>query len=456
MNAFLLILMSFSSYAFETLVQNHTLFTQPQNQDLGSLLKNEIRLQSSQGLSLLDLKVSQGFNLSSPDAPTLAFEKGKLETKFGNSFLTVGDSHQILGRGLTLALYEDATLGIDHTLLGVNLSHEHKTLPLQIAAGKIHSLSQPVNLYPVSNPLSSREVYLGTAQATFQTENIQIGLKGMFAQDKDLISKSISKNTKSLGAHFETSDLFSGLNLYYENKFGFTDLTSSTQRFSYPLSQSHYGHLSFSNTDYRLQLEGKFYKGELFEFVRPPTLEEDVIETDTLEDSKGLRLKAEKLWQDWKLGSSVLVEETGNLQRQTALHPVVFLNSSSSKVGVGYRMTAKDRLIHGAGYQKLPIDSKNYFEINLRKITSSERDQNGVEVSYTLGNWLSLSLGYDFLPREEFSDQHKGHLSVKYQQKDLTLKGLFGSLSGGTQCSSGVCRVVPKFDGFYVESFLSL
>ena len=92
-------------------------------------------------------------------------EKAYGTAEWTNWDMKLGDSYQELGRGIALSLFENPAFGIDNSLQGAAVRFHPAGLDTSVFGGRINAVTNPVAINPVTNPLTTHNIYLAGASA---------------------------------------------------------------------------------------------------------------------------------------------------------------------------------------------------------------------------------------------------------------------------------------------------
>jgi hypothetical protein len=421
----------------------------------------------------LGIQFTNRFSLTPTDDPSIArpfvLDKVLASAEWETWDLKAGDTHQELGRGISLSLYRDDVFGLDNTLQGAQVRYHPKNVDAMILGGRINSLAAPVAINPVDNPLLNRSVYLaGTS------------VKGRVADDTSLEShyfyalqqptgQSPDKSWHTVGALVNQENIFGAVDAYLESNLLLQSLLNpGGGAETLPDGVGTYAALSLAPGGWKAKWELKDYRNYNFEWHRPPTLEEDIIEVTNLSEVTGTRLSYEKSLDD--LGSSVEGSWLWGYDRATGSQ--VYHGVIGSKVKVsrttewelkgGYRwMPDHNQLVHGDlkgsfktfKGQALEIEARTQYANLKLNLLPYQDDRNVFTVTYTWSEHFTTGVGYEYVPSNDPDiGQHFYNGSVGYKTGTLVSKAFIGQTSGGTLCSGGICRQVPAYSGAMLET----
>jgi len=405
---------------------------------------------------------------SQPDQP-FTLEKKMAVAEWEQWDLRLGDSHQELGRGLALSLYRDDVFGLNTTLEGAAVRFRPEGFDAQAFAGRLNALKAPVAVNALSNPLENRTVYLaGGSIGGNVTPSLKSSAHYFMALNQPINTTDFDKRWHTFGATINYENVLPGVDFYGESNVLLSQLTVGGQTTDLPRGNANYVALAWANADWRVKLEGKDYRDYNFEFRRPPTLEEDLVETTNLSDVSGARLGAERRFDNGRHTASASYLAGYDREVGSPLyHGVVgtkFVGPARSQIEIkgGYRwMPERNNLAHASIRGKIPTTPgqslelgarRQYARIKLNVIPATE-DRSVFDVTYNFSERFNLMLGYELVPSNE-EELGRNFVNVGATAKigTLTARAFIGQTSGGTLCSGGVCRQVPAYTGALLET----
>lgn len=438
---------------------------------------NQISHQSSLGVEVGAIRASTSFsNQLTPNGdPKLnqnfILDKKTLVGEWENLEVRLGDSHQELGRGIALSLYNNPVFGLDNTLEGGSLKYRDSLVELSAFGGRVNVLQAPVAINPVDTLMKGREVFIaGGAIAGSVADQTKISAH-YHATVNQPDGKDINKRYQTLGMSFDSKDLLPGLDAYAEsNAMDWEAFIYGKGMRAKPRAYASFASLSYSNDSILTKLEVKDYRNFFYEFQRAPTLEEAIVLATNSSDVSAARLVIEsRLGEDRAslVGASYLMGQDREL-KVPLYHPLVFSKVKLSPVVEmelrgGYRwMPTKNNLAHGSVKTKVKTFKGQYVELELRRQNLNQaisspipikEERNVALATYTFSEKFNIGFGYEYMPTNlpELGN-HFVNGSATYKTGLLTTRGFIGKTSGGTQCSSGVCRQVPAYSGAYLET----
>lgn len=381
--------------------------------------------------------------------------------------VVAGDNHQEFGKGIALALYADNTFGIDNTLQGLSVKYGSKDWSVSALGGKLHSLAAPVAINPEDNPLKDRDVYL--AGGSFEgklSSDMKAGGHYLLALNKPFTENGFDKQWQTVGATYSKNGLLDGWDVYAESNVLFSRSLGKSSE-SLPNGYGSYASIVWAPLPWQFKLEGKDYREYRFDFRRPPTLEEDVVQTLNTQDVSASRLTTE---HHFVLGQSMI---RGSFLygydriKQSWIHHAVAGGKFpgpyhlKNEVNVGYRWLPGEAALTHAGIKtKIATFKSQSVELGFRKqvdrinlsFLPTTEDRNIFDATYNFSSAFSLSGGLELIPTNNATNQTFASVGAVAKLDAFVGKAFIGKTSGGTQCSGGVCRRVPPYSGAYVES----
>jgi len=457
--------------------RNHAIFSNAHedgdpSEPSTSLLMHENSLQTEYSNYRLGIDFA---NRLTPDGDgnlnRLTLEKKMAMATFGNWEFVAGDSHQELGRGIALSLYRDPVFGLDNTLEGASVRYQPEGATAGLFVGRVNALRVPVAINPATTSLVDNEfLLLGTYANGLVAPDTRIGGHYVLGANRPLDSNGFNKNYHTLGASFQQDNIADEWDLYAESNILVTrNLESASE---VPNGFGSYGSVSWAPMPWKAKVEIKDYRDYAFEFRRPPTLEEDIIESINTSSVTAGRLSVEHRQMETKMtltGSYLLGRD--RLVGADIHHGVVgsrFIGPLGLEMEVrgGYRtMPGKSDLSHASvktkaktfrGQAAEVTYRKQYEHINLDSLPTV-KDRNLFDFTYTFSELFNVSVGYEYFPRaSETAGNHFFNGGGSLRLGSLTTRAFVGKTNGGTICSGGVCRQVPPYTGAYLETNLAL
>lgn len=465
---------------------SHTLFSNQKdefdpNLSATNTLRHEGNVRAQFGKFQGELTFNNRFLISSPESDTDPFavlkqdyiqiEKKALAATFGDFQVTLGDSYQELGRGIALSLNRNAPFGLDNTLEGVSLKYRPRGTDLMAFAGRINTWDLPLAVNAVDNPLIDREMVLGGGSANLNLgESAKFGVHGFYALTRPLEKTRYDRSFKTLGSSIAVDGINGSVDFYGEANLLIATRTANAGEFELPRGTATYGSLSWTPDSWNVKIELKDYRDYHFYFRRPPTLEEDIVETLNIDDVTAVRTLVEHRIPDTKTSflTSFMAGEDRLLE--TKIHHLVGgskfqAGPTSWEARAGYRWhPEKARLIHGYLKSKIKTFPGQSLELGYRKQISdtdldlfpTRDDRNYFDVTYNLNERFSIGGGFEYVPSNGDDVGTKFfNGNVAYKTGNFNGRAFLGKTSGGPQCAGGVCRQVPSYEGVLLDLTVS-
>ncbi len=449
---------------------NHTLFTSTkslENEDTSpQLLRSQTQVGAESGAFNLGLAFSNRFAVAKQDGSDVPLFLEKKFATFESSQwkLTLGDSHQELGRGVALSLFRDDTFGIDYTVEGASVKYAPEEWEIKSFGGRVRALKVPVALIPFQSPLLDREIWLGSVSVKYKNPALQVGAHYLMTLNRPLATSTFDKRWHTAGLTFQADGLAPGWDAYAESNLMVNEPMSVAYS-RLPNGVGTYASLVYSPLPWKLKVELKDYRNYGYDFRRPPSLEEDIVTSLNFSN-----VTAARFWLERRMGvynsirASLLVGDDRTV-RARVNHAVASAKLKLGEVGVearsGYRwLPGQSDLLHGDVKLKIPTFQGQYLEVGYRKLHAFNGlnflptldDRNFFDVSYTFSARWSLNLGAEYVPSNP-AEVGQGFFNagtlVKFDS--FTSRAFVGSTSGGPQCSGGICRLVPAYSGMMLE-----
>jgi len=400
-------------------------------------------------------------------------DKKTLSGEWENWEVKLGDSHQELGRGIALSLYSNPAFGIDNTLEGGAVKYRNNYFEVAAFGGRVNVLQAPVAINPVDTLMEGRQVILGGGSIS-GTITSDIRLTAHYhATQNQIVGKDTNKKYQTVGASLDIPNIISGLDAYVETNVMDWEALAYKKGFqAKPRGYASYASVSYSDLPFKTKIEVKDYRSFIYEFQRPPNLEESLVLATNNSDVTAGRLGVERQLGEGSasLGATYLMGEDREVGAKL-YHPVIYSKIKLTdrwdvELKGGYRwMPLKNNLAHASIKTKIKTLKGQYVELELRKQNLNQainsplpirEERNAALTSYTFSERFSLGVGYEFMPTNlpELGN-HFINGSATYTTGSLTARAFVGQTSGGTQCASGVCRQVPPYTGAYLETAVS-
>lgn len=406
-------------------------------------------------------------------------ERISLTHAFGEqATVTLGDTHQQLGRGLLLSLRRVDELGSDQALRGGAAAWQGDLFSSTIFAGRtnIANLDGVTQRY-----LEDPNDTLAGASATFHLGRADLSFHGLYlaASTPALPDKFDDDHTVAGGAYLDLP-VASWVTLYAEGAVEQYRLAGKDSP----------GTAAYASADLDLQLVSLLLEGLYLDqfqiagsydetlqrrntYNLPPTLERIDQEVLDNENVRGGRAKISRAFLD---GSLVLY--TSGMFRQYG--PASAVVDAIHGYG-GFEFTyggGASRWYASGGYREEIQDGQTEAFKTMRHaetdwvqavggpwalhVTVNHEDRSLLERDYIRGTTLfgfdrlglgslMAEVGYDTF--NEKTQQLFLAANVVWEAADwMTLKGVFGSQRGGIKCIGGVCRDFPAFSGARLEA----
>ncbi len=453
-SVFLFSVNAIASVTFST--TDHIVFNSEKTENAS--LMHEMEINSF--TSAFNFSVSFVNKLEKTNSAPFFLEKKHASYENKSFRISLGDTHEELGRGIALSLFSNPVFGIDNTIEGFSFHYFGKKIKAKAFGGALNSLDYPVSIYSEENPLINRTVFLAAGEITHPIfENFRGGEHYFIAYE----NTSSEKRYQTIGAFLSKEAVFDGVNGYIESNALFTQNLSNSS-INYPNGYGTYGSLNFLFDNLQLGLELKDYRSYGFDFRRPPTLEEDIVDSINTEDITAIRLSSLLNMNNEIIKFSIL----SGLDRvkEAALYHIIgetkFDLLTPIEIKAGYRWyPEKLTLYHGSIGSKIKTFKAQSIEIKLSKQVETtnldfvpiREDRNKLDLGYNFSHRFSITSGLEYIPTAPSETSNIFlNLGVSAKISSLTAKAFIGKTSGGTVCSGGVCRVVPPYSGGMIET----
>ncbi len=398
-------------------------------------------------------------------------EKKTLSLTWDQAQIKLGDSHHEFGKGVALSLYQDDTFGVNHTLEGAALNFTPGNWNLTGIAGRVNTMKNPVAVNPVEDPLGNDTLWiLGGAAQWRPSGESKLGTHyfiALKAPEEEKIRR-FDRFWNTFGLTWEKQEIVPDVDLYIESNLLLPQRLVDEDFVKENTGVGSYASLTWAPLPWKVRLEAKDYRDYSFPLRRAPTLEDDLVETDHSENVFGTRIHLERKDIARKLtylGSYMYGYD--RFVERPIHHPIFGVNFSGfSKTDwefrVGHRrMPEYAYMSHTSLKVKIPTVGQQKLEANVQKqyitenipTTATHIDRNRLDLTYTFSHALNTSIGYEFVPTNgEDAGKHFFKVGAEVRTGNLSAKAFVGQTSGGTQCSAGVCRVVPPYSGAMLET----
>ena len=425
-----------------------------------------------------------------------------------NVDLILGDHYASFGRGIVLNVVKNDEFGLDTTIQGEKLSVDTDYVSFRGLAGSVNP-GDPIRFTPaqVKAPdpaLSDRDLLWGGEAVLSWPGVVSAGARYVGAVIRtDLTTEPAEyeqdNSQNNFGVSLEFPNLF-GVGAFYaeyawleledRKKGGLQDVRQEG-RAAY-FSASFYGH----GVDFLL--EGKDYYRATFVYAEGPSLEYQkvVFELPHYEDELGLhgrigyRIPVADLYVhldylDAKTHKTLPKDLAGHYDEGKKYGWITgvrhlyggferdFANSARIEATAGYRGEATDRWIHAEFFASAPILPQHSVAATVmwrqyQGLAIYEGTTYGSQlfsVTYAWSPLLTVTGTYEH-SNEPFAGstgdsvvsggggKRENFPAVEVTvrpMETLAVTAFWGATKGGLQCSGGICRQVPAFDGLRVE-----
>jgi peroxiredoxin len=425
-----------------------------------------------------------------------------LRGRLGHSFLEwgsrgfgvrAGDTHAVLGRGMLLSFNQVGAFGVETTVLGGQVEGAAGPVSARVIGGTTHFSEVPQTLEgrcgEIFNPVYGGRIEARHAGATLGFHAIETREESDAGPDDGFAALDpTSDGFRGGGASLELARLPGDVHVYVEgvgvrsidgaDRTGtglYGQVTVPIGSATFSLEGKRYRDLDLTYTAQNRKVDGK---GKPFEMVLPynvpPTLEPAELAFKSVPDTTDATGVLARL--DLKLGEELdaklgyyRVEQRGTT---TIDHPRAGVEWSPAdrRFGLagGWRSEAQDDDRFAGAWQHaeaeaiLPFGGSHSFDLQVRWKSFSN------EAGDPRKHDLMGVLAYAIAPAFEVAvvvEHRKATPSPDAEQREyypsatilwrlftdgaLTLFG--GSDPGGLRCTSGVCRVLPAFEGVRME-----
>lgn len=437
-----------------------------------SAFMNEAKVGAEYDVYSLGISFSNRYTPDGDQAYNKPFllEKKTAALKTSDWDVRLGDSYQELGRGLALSLYRDPVFGVDTTLEGASVRYNAGGLDATVFGGRLNAWRAPVAINPLETSLNQNEFRIvGTSVTGQVSPDTKLGGHYLFSANRPLNSPDINRNYHTVGALAAADAIVENVDVYLESNALLTR-TFGDVATDVPNGYATYGSVAWSPAPYKAKLEVKDYRQFGYEFRRPPTLEEDIIESINISDVSAARLYGEHRNPETRttFHSSYLLGRD-RLLGGDIHHGVAGVKFIAMEIGfevkAGYRtMPGKSNLTHGDLKGKIKTFKGQSLELGYRKrygnlnldFLPAVNDRNLFDLTYTFSEEWNVGLGYEYIPSfSEEMGRNFYNAGFNYKTGSLISRAFVGRTSGGTMCSGGVCRAVPPYTGALVDATYS-
>lgn len=442
------------------------------------LFMNEATLRADYGSVNGNIRFANRYTPDGKQTKNAAFrlEKKLIAYEGENLEVKLGDSYQELGKGIALSLYNDALFGIDNTLEGASVIYRGNDVSVGAFGGRVNTLRLPVAINPVTDPLFDKDVWMGGAHAKVKySKEGTVGAHSLISMNENFQTHHMTKRYLATGVTLAQENIVDGLDGYIESNLLNTEQIEPS-RTTFKNGYGSYASLAWSGLPWKAQLEGKDYRNfgdDTYHFVRPPTLEEDVIRQNNFIDVSAARLRVERRMSDSGTANVYVSYLAGVDREQGAFisHPVIGTKiplplKAEMELKAGYRWLPNRQNLQHAGvkakiktFKAQMIEAeyrKQLWHLGLASVKPTNEDRNIFSLGYTFSEALSLIGGYEYIPTND-GEAGKNFYNIggAYRTSNFQTRAFLGQTSGGIQCSGGVCRKVDPYTGAYIDTVVS-
>lgn len=424
-------------------------------------------------------------------------EKIYLSVRKANFDFTAGDFYLTLGRGIALSIRKVDEFGIDNTLRGARLSFDDGAFRATVAGGFVN----PTNFDPIQETLlpdTNDFIFASHASQRFG-DLLTLGAQYVwfnFAPQADESGASRQGDVRIFYTHIaggsvQFDRLWQRLDVYFEGngllqRYGLQDTTgyalySSINAYLFPVTlrfeaqwNRHFAVQPDWRTKYRssTRLDLPTIETPPLSYINPPSMDrEDLDHLGDTSNVRGLRLRL-----DYTLPSREMVlylnymlrvgfAETIGIEPLYIHHIYAGMEYRSAAISLntslGWRETIHHpnwRVFHIDGdlsYQFLPRHSANLKA----KYSWNGKEEHqyhlfDAQIGYAFSKIASLAVLLSYSDEDMREGINKFYVAAELQVFLFgygSVKLLYGAMRGGLQCISGMCRVLPPFEGFRTE-----
>lgn len=404
--------------------------------------------------------------------PTINLEKKVIRYESKDWEIVLGDTHQQLGRGMALSLFSEPAFGIDNTLEGAMAKYRPEGFQLNVFGGRVNALKNPVAINPIDMRMKDRNVLMSGGAVTFKPgSETEMGAYYLMTLNQRKSDLDLDDRFQTVGASFSRDNIAEAADFYAESSVMISDRASKGYWIRNPLARANYLSLSWSLAPWKIKLEAKDYDHFVFDFRKPPSLEEEsplANVPNNFSDITAGKLYAEHmvLGAPNKIYSSFLAGRD-RLEQGTLYHGISGGKFSLSQEAdlefkVGYRSVInRNKITHGSIKGKIKTLPGQMVELEYKKqisnlqlnVAPSFEDRNSLLATYSFSEVWSLSVGYEYIPTNDVElGKNFYNLGASYRKGSLTSRAFIGDTSGGAQCAGGVCRQAPAYSGAMLET----
>lgn len=405
-------------------------------------------------------------------APSIQLEKKSLRFDSRDWQVVIGDSHQELGRGIALSLFNEPAFGIDTTLEGAVAKFRPENFEMSLMGGRVNAITNPVAINPVDMRMKDRNVLMAGGSIGYKiSSDSRLGGHYLITVNQRKSDLDLDDRFQTAGLTFTQDNIYEAVDFYMETNVMVPDEASKGQWVRNPLARANYASVSWVDSPWKIKAELKDYSRFDFDFRKPPSLEEEVPLANVPNNFSDIT--AGKLYGEYLiLGSgnkvfSSLLYGRDRLENENFYHAVTggklsLGQKSEIETKLGYRIVlARSEITHGSIKGKLKTFPGQMAELELRKQFSrlqlnsspSNEDRNSVALTYSLSESFNVTGGFEYIPTNDTEiGRNFYNLGASYRQGALTTRAFIGDTSGGAQCAGGVCRQAPAYSGAMLEA----
>jgi hypothetical protein len=440
----------------------------------------------------------------SPPSPAVAqrYTPEKLSLAYtGRSFeVTAGDAYVSFGRGLGLSLRKLDELGIDTTLRGAKLLVHHGDVAATLAAG--YANISNVDEATGTSTDDPYDLVAGAQGQVLLADRWNLGGYAAAVAFRDALGlvpvDSYTDRSYQLGLTVDVPRASERFGFYLE---GMSQVVRTEPEADEPLGFGLYGTATAYLGEATLLFEGKAYGAltplspridapafDAVSYNSPPTVERvlQVIENPH-RDIAGGRLRLDwrfspalvahasygvfRDWQGYADPDAVGEIEPGTIHDPYAGVELRWNQARSWAIAAGgWRVVMLDAgdLVRGDGHFELDVahalDDRWSLTLHALHQERQKREsqildeafrEGTVSAGFRLRPWLSVAGGYDYTTEPTQPQRDYFHANVGWDITPSSSLRLFaGSARGGLKCVSGVCRVLPPFEGVKLTATL--
>ncbi|NBX68788.1 MAG: hypothetical protein EBR01_07495 [Proteobacteria bacterium] len=404
--------------------------------------------------------------------PSITLEKKTLQFESKDWQLVLGDSHQELGRGIAVSLFNEPAFGIDTTLEGAAVKYRPEGFEFNLWGGRVNAISNPVAINPVDMRMKDRNVLMASSSMAVKlSSDSRLGGHYLMTVNQRKSDLDLDDRFQTAGLTFSQDNIYESIDLYTEANMMLSDKASKGQWIRRPLARANYASISWTEAPWKFKAELKDYSHFDFDFRKPPSMEEEVPLANVPNNFSDIT--AGKLYAEYLVlgngskGYSSMLYGRDRLENADLYHAVtggkISLSSKSEiEMKIGYRaVLERSEITHGSVKGKLKTLPGQMAELELRKQFSrlqlntspSKEDRNSVYLTYSFSESWNVTGGLEFIPTNDAEiGRQFFNLGTSYRRGALATRAFVGDTSGGAQCAGGVCRQAPAYSGAMFEA----